>query len=127
MEEGNIVVLVPEEKTFTVNRINVRNEKYMGNINDCSLLALWYYNNKNIYSKNLIINIHGDYHETFPNPPHLTVEFLDDKNTTGKLHMSWNGENFYQQILYGFKKKHSKKKHSKKKHSKKKHSKKKHG
>jgi hypothetical protein len=114
MEEGKIVVLVPEEKTFKVNRINFRNGIYMGNINDCSLLALWYYNNKNIYAKNLIINIHGDYHVTYPNPAHLTVEFLDDQKNTGKLHLSWDGENFYQQILYGLKKKSRKKKHSKK-------------
>ena len=36
MEEGKIVVLVPEEKTFKVNKIKVRGKEYMGNINDCS-------------------------------------------------------------------------------------------
>ena len=73
MEEGKIVVLVPEEKTFKVDRKTFKGTKYMGNINDCSLLANWYYNNKNTHAKDLIINIYGDYHVTFPNPPHLTV------------------------------------------------------
>ena len=46
MEECKITLLVPEEKTFKVNRISFRGSKYMGDINDCSLLATWYYNNK---------------------------------------------------------------------------------
>ena len=125
MEEGNIVVLVPEEKTFKVNKVKVRATKYMGNINDCSLLASWYYNNININAKKLVINIHGDYHITQPNPAHLTVEFINDENNTGKLHMSWNNftQSFYQQNFpFAMKKlKKSKRKQSKKKkHSKKK-------
>ena len=116
MEEGKIVVLVPEEKTFKVNKVKVRGTKYMGNINDCSLLASWYYNNINIYAKNLIINIYGDYHTTFPNPPHLSIEFVDGRNNTGRLHMSWDGNQFYQQSLsFGRKKKKSKTKKIKKK------------
>tara|TARA_A100001015_G_C14475835_1_gene513580 strand:+ start:97 stop:462 length:366 start_codon:yes stop_codon:yes gene_type:complete len=110
MEEGKITILVPEEKTFKVDRKTFKGTKYQGNINDCSLLASWYYNNVNIYAKNLIINIYGDYHTTFPNPPHLTVEFVDGTNNTGRLHMSWNGNQFYQQVLpFGRKKKKSKK------------------
>ena len=116
MEEGKIVVLVPEEKIFKVNKVKVRGTKYMGNINDCSLLASWYYNNVNIYAKNLIINIYGDYHTTFPNPPHLSIEFVDGRNNTGRLHMSWDGKQFYQQLLsFGRKKKKSKTKKIKKK------------
>ena len=116
MEEGKLVVLVPEEKTFKVDRKNVRGTKYRGNINDCSLLASWYYNNVNIYAKNLIINIYGDYHTTFPNPPHLSIEFVDGRNNTGRLHMSWDGNQFYQQSLsFGRKKKKSKSKKIKKK------------
>ena len=116
MEEGKITILVPEEKTFKVNRINFRGSKYMGNINDCSLLATWYYNNKNIYAKDLIMNIYGDYHTTFPNPPHLSIEFVDGTNNTGRLHMSWDGNQFYQQSLsFGAKKKKSKLKKSKNK------------
>jgi len=119
MEEGKITILVPEEKTFKVDRKTFKGTKYMGNINDCSLLASWYYNNINIYAKDLIINIYGDYHTTFPNPTHLTVEFVDGTNNTGRLHMSWDGNQFYQQVLqFATKKnKHSKKKrkHSKKK------------
>ena len=122
MEEGKIVVLVPEEKTFKVDRKTFKGTKYMGNINDCSLLASWYYNNKNVYAKDLIINIYGDYHVTFPNPPHLTVEFKNgnDDPGTGRLHMSWNGNQFYQQVLpFGRKKKKSKKKKKLKSKSKK--------
>mgnify|MGYP000094051417 CR=1 FL=1 len=116
MEEGKIVVLVPEEKTFKVDRKTFKGTKYMGNINDCSLLANWYYNNKNTHAKDLIINIYGDYHVTFPNPPHLTVEFVDGTNNTGRLHMSWDGNQFYQQVLaFGRKKKKSIKKKIKKK------------
>ena len=121
MEEGKIVVLVPEEKIFKVNKVKVRGTKYMGNINDCSLLASWYYNNVNIYAKNLIINIYGDYHTTFPNPPHLSIEFVDGRNNTGRLHMSWDGQKFYQQPLsVGRKIKRSKTKKLKKSSGKKK-------
>ena len=116
MEEGKITILVPEEKTFKVDKKTVKGTKYRGNINDCSLLATWYYNNINIYAKDLIINIYGDYHTTFPNPPHLTVEFVDGTNNTGRLHMSWNGNQFYQQVLpFGRKKKKPKTKKIKKK------------
>ena len=50
MEEGQITILVPEEKTFKVDRKTFKGTKYMGNINDCSLLASWYYNNINVYT-----------------------------------------------------------------------------
>ena len=119
MEEGQITILVPEEKTFKVDRKTFKGTKYMGNIYDCSLLATWYYNNKNIYAEDLIINIYGGYHTTFPNPPHLTVEFKNgnDDPGTGRLHMSWDSTQFYQQpLLSGRKKiKISKKKSKKKK------------
>ena len=116
MEEGKIVVLVPEEKTFKVNRLKFRGSEFKDPISDCSYLALWYYSNININAKNLVINIHGDYHVTQPNPPHLTVDFINDGNNTGKLHMSWNDitHSFYQQNLpFAMKKlkKSKKKKH----------------
>ena len=56
MEEGKIVVLVPEEKTFKVNRLKfrgIKDSEFKGPISDCSYLALWYYNNKNIHAKKL--------------------------------------------------------------------------
>ena len=116
MEEGKVVVLVPEEKTFKINRIKVRGKTYMGDMNDCSLLASWYYENINIYAKDLIINIYGDYHQTGPNPYHLSVEFVNGKDNTGRLHISWDGYKFYQQILpSGRKKKKSKTKKKKSK------------
>ena len=121
MEEGKITILVPEEKTFKVNRLKfrgIKDSEFKGPLSDCSYLALWYYNNKNIHAKNLIINIHGNYHITYPNPAHLTVEFIDGQNNTGKLHMSWNDltQSFYEQTLsFGRKKKKSKTKKIKKK------------
>ena len=121
MEEYQVNVYVPVTKDYKVNRLTIRNVKYTG---DCSGLAYWYYTN-NPNSNNIIIHIHGGFHQTYPNPEHITVEYEDNGMKTMKYHMSIGLDGFfYHQALGGVKKKKSKKKKSKKKSSKKKSSKK---
>jgi hypothetical protein len=116
MEEGSVNVYVPTTKYFKVNRIKFRGSKYTG---DCSGLAYWYYMNVNVHCNDLIIHIQGDFHPTFPNPQHITVEFEDGGIRSHKYHMSLdiNGM-FYAQSLMGAKKKKKKKKKTKNKNKK---------
>ena len=113
MEDGFVNVYVPTTKYFKVNRINFRGSKYTG---DCSGLAYWYYMNINIYCNDLIIYIHGDFHTTYPNPQHITVEFEGGGIRSQKYHMSVDANGmFYAQNLMGAKKKKKKKTKNKKK------------
>jgi len=91
------------ERKYIVNKI----EKFGGIYNDnCEGLAHWYYANINQNASNLIINIHGNWHQTYPNPYHLTVEYDNEGESTGKLHMSidHNGY-FHKQNIRGASKK----------------------
>jgi hypothetical protein len=124
MEQNIVTIFVPTDKHYTVNRVMFRGGRYT---HDASGLAWWYYN-ANPYSDNITIHIHGDVHQTYPNPEHITVEFEDNGVMSEKHHMSIDPGNglFYSQPIVGrIKKKQSKKKQSKKKQSKKKQSKKK--
>ena len=69
----------------------------------------------------LIIYIHGDFHTTYPNPKHITVEFESGGVRSQKYHMSLdiNGM-FYAQNLMGAKNKEGAKKKKKTKKKKKK-------
>tara|TARA_B110000305_G_C19249729_1_gene544132 strand:+ start:84 stop:434 length:351 start_codon:yes stop_codon:yes gene_type:complete len=116
MDEGTVDVYVPTTKYFKVNRLTFRGSKYTG---DCSSLAHWYYMNINVYCDNLIIYIHGDFHTTYPNPEHITVEFEDGGIRSQRYHMSVDANGmFYNQNLMGAKKKKKTKKKRKKKKSK---------
>ena len=102
------------ERKYIVNRL----EKFGKIYNDtCEGLAQWYYANINQNADNLIINVHGDFHQTYPNPYHLTVEYENEGESTGKLHMSidHNGYFYKQHIRGASKKKKSKKKNKSKK------------
>ena len=114
MEDGYVNVYVPTTKHFKVNRINFRGSKYTG---DCSGLAYWYYMNVNVHCNDLIIYIHGDFHVTYPNPQHITVEFESGGIRTQKYHMSVdiNGMFYAQNLMGAKKKKRTKKKRVKKK------------
>ena len=58
--------------------------------------------NVNVHCNDLIIYIHGDFHTTYPNPKHITVEFESGGVRSQKYHMSLdiNGM-FYAQNLMG--------------------------
>lgn len=122
MENGSVNVYVPTTKYFKVNRINFRGSKYTG---DCSGLAYWYYMNINVHCNDLIIYIHGDFHTTYPNPKHITVEFESGSLRTQKYHMSLdiNGMFYAQNLMGAQRKKDTKNKKKTKKKKKKKKSK----
>ncbi len=103
MEEGSINIYVPTTKYFKVDRLTIRGSKYTG---DCINLAQWYYMNINVFCDDLIIYIHGDFHTTYPNPEHITVEFEDGGTRSQRYHMSTDPNGFfYNQNLMGAKKK----------------------
>ena len=95
------------EKTYEVNRFAFRGSKYQG---DPEGLAQWFYATVDAQADNLTITIHGDFHETFPNPEHLTVEYKWDGGDLGRLHMSVGQDgHFYDQRAAGAGKRRRKK------------------
>ena len=84
-------------KTYNVVREKIINKIYLG---DVSGIALWFYQTQNIHVDNIKIIIYGDFHNTFPNPQHLTVEITYPGYRSGRLHMSIDEYgNWYQQPL----------------------------
>lgn len=115
METYNVNTYEPVVKKYNVKRIFYMGGKYNG---DCNGLAHWYYMNMNPHTDNINIYIYGDFHQTIPNPYHLTVEYEDNGIRTDKFHMSSDGYgNFYKQELYAGKKKKKKSGSKKKKKS----------
>mgnify|MGYP000038065521 CR=1 FL=1 len=103
----SIPVIQNVNKTYTVEKKKVNNNIYPG---DISGIAFWFYSN-NIEADNINIIIYGNFHSTFPNPPHLSVEITYGGYNTGKLHMSVdaNGYWFAQPMSGGEKKLKAKK------------------
>ena len=114
MENHQISVYVPVTKNYSVNRISVRGGTYNG---DSSGLAQWYYTNIDPTSNNIIIHIHGDFHTTFPNDPHLSVVYEHEGTQSQRYHMGINMYGYFeaQHLTGAIKKKKSKKKKSTKK------------
>jgi hypothetical protein len=107
------IINVPTYKKYTVKRIPFRNTMYGDSVD---WLAQWFYNNMDIYADNIMIEIKGDFHQTFPNPPHLSVRFKSNDLWTAMYHMSIDPNGFiYAQPLNEVKKGKSKKGKSKKK------------
>ena len=107
------IINVPTYKKYTVERIPFRNTMYEGNT---EWLAQWFYNNMDIHVDNILIEIKGDFHQTFPNPPHLSVRFKYNDLWTAVYHISVDPNGFiYAQPLNAVKKGKSKKKEKTKK------------
>ena len=119
METGRVTIMMPQVKTFRVRRVVVQNQRYTGR--DVDRLALWYYLNVNPNADNLIIFIHGNWHQTYPQPLHITVEYDNNGQRSRRYHMvKYPDGNFYPQTLpLGQKKKISKKSKKLKKNKKK--------
>jgi len=97
METGQVTIMAPTVRTYKANRIVVQDERYTGPIDN---LAIWYYMNINADAQNLIIFIHGNWHQTIPNPPHITVEYDNNGVRSQKFHMSvYPNGHFFQQLL----------------------------
>ena len=92
-----IPITFPFKKTYNVIRKKFNGESYRG---DVSGIANWFYNAIDNRPDNITITIDGNFHTTFPNPPHLTTEITYDGNSSGRLHMSLDQNGYwYQQIL----------------------------
>ena len=93
----SIPVIQNVNKTYTVEKKKIKNTIYPG---DISGIAFWFYSH-NIEVDNINIIIYGDFHITYPNPPHLSVEITYPGYNTGKLHMSIDANGYwYQQQIY---------------------------
>tara|TARA_B100000749_G_C18084208_1_gene324981 strand:+ start:39 stop:410 length:372 start_codon:yes stop_codon:yes gene_type:complete len=99
MEEYTTSVYLPVEKRFKVTRSKFRGTKYTGPTEG---LAQWYYINVDPNADNITINIYGGFHETFPNPMHLSVEYESSGSTSPRYHMSVDQYgNLYAQPIAG--------------------------
>jgi len=116
MEEYTTSVYLPVEKKFKVTRSKFRGTKYTGPTEG---LAQWYYINVDPNADNITINIYGGFHETFPNPMHLSVEYESSGSTSPKYHMSVDqyGNLYAQRAAGAEKRKRKKPKRKRKKRS----------
>ena len=119
-------VFCPCNKNYTIQHLPEGRFKALdpGTENLDNIAILFYRNNPNL--DNIVVNTYGGWHETIPNPPHLTIQinYIDiygNPQNTGKLHYSKNiyGMWYIQPIVHYTgggkrKKKHSKRKKSKK-------------
>ena len=103
MENHQVTVHIPIIKKYSVTRHKFRNSIYRG---DCSGLAIWYYSHMDSSSDNIIIHVYGDYHQTYPNEPHLSVSYETDNHTSQRYHMSIDQYGYYyiQPLLSSIKK-----------------------
>ena len=92
------IINVPTYKNYYVTRIPFRDKSiYNG---DVEWVANWFYNNIEIHTDNILIEITGDFHQTFPNPPHLSIRFNYNKSWTPMYHISVDPNGFiYAQVL----------------------------
>jgi len=97
-ESYQISVSIPVIKQYSVKRTAFRDKSiYTDNVD---WLANWFYNNINPYADNILIETIGEFHQTFPNPPHLSVKFKSDNLWSQVYHMSVDQNGFiYSQNL----------------------------
>ena len=116
-------------KTYSYEILNKFNSEYSGPI---EWIPFWFYTQYDPNADNAHFVIHGDFHSTYPNEPHLSMNIiLPDGSETGMLHVSQdpNGFGYLQELGYssaGKPRKQTKRKHRKHKHSKNKKTKRKH-
>ena len=73
-------------KNYDVKITKFKGTEYKGNT---QWIAEWYYTQYQPFADNVIFHIRGDFHETYPNPPHLSIKIeYPDGNETGWLHVS---------------------------------------
>ena len=116
-ESYQTIINIPVYKNYTVKRIPFRNNIYKDNVD---WLAQWFYNNIENNTDNILIEIKGNFHQTYPNPPHLSVRFKYNDFWTAMYHMSIDQNGYvYAQPINTHMKGKSKKKKGKSKKSKK--------
>lgn len=102
------------QKTYKASMIRTKGRTYGEEKGSIDGLAQWYYRYVNPQTEDLTIEIHGDFHTTYPNQEHLSVEYVADGRRSGKMHMSLNEYgHFFQQPFAGAKKKPKRKRRKK--------------
>ena len=110
-------------KNYDVKITPFKGTKYGGDIN---WIAEWFYTMYDNLADNVIFHIRGDFHITYPNPPHLSVKIeYPNGYQTNILHLSRDqyGKGFLQELPNAGLKIRSKKRVKKHKRSIKKHKK----
>jgi hypothetical protein len=124
----SIQTTIKKNYNIKITPVKQYNSTYSGPV---EWIPYWFYTQYDTESDNVTFEILGDFHETFPNPPHLSIKAIyENGNILPIIHLSYDSytkQGYIQPVnAYGRKKKKlSKKKLSKKKLSKKKLSKKK--
>lgn len=119
--EKSVYISVLTEKKFTVNFIPFNGKIYE---EDVDWIAYWFYTYHDTNINDLIINIKGNIHSTYPNKPHISVTFEYNGYKSPVYHLTNDIENgmVYMQPLPGGplsgKKRRSNKKKAKRKKSK---------
>ena len=99
-EIGSVTFLLPQSvtKPYTMEKVqlSVQTQKeiqsYDGDTNSVQGIAYWFYTNHyQLNPENLQISIQGGWHQTYPNPPHISVQFNYQSEKEGvKLLMNPN-------------------------------------
>ena len=84
---------------------------------DPQWIAEWFYTHYQPYANNVIFHIRGDFHTTYPNPPHLSIKIeYPNGDVSGWLHISMDeyGKGYLQDFKNAGYKKSKRSKRSKK-------------
>lgn len=98
-------------KNYDINITKFKGTIYEG---DTNWIAEWFYTQYEPFADNVLFHIRGDFHETYPNPPHLSIKIeYDNKMETPWLHLSMDeyGKGYIQNLAIAGKKRQSIKKH----------------
>ena len=102
-------------KNYDIKITKYKGTEYKG---DTQWIAEWYYTVYEPFMDNVIFHIRGDFHETYPNPPHLSIKIEYPDNTLSNwLHLSIDkdGKGYIQNFNIAGKKNKSKKRKKRKK------------
>ena len=85
------------EKKYNIIKTKFKNSIYNG---DTNWIAYWFYTQYDPNADNITIKINGDFHQTYPNPQHLSIEIinpgndLSNKYKTPLMHISKDDNNY---------------------------------
>lgn len=73
-------------KNYDIKITKYKGTEYKG---DTQWIAEWYYTVYEPFMDNVIFHIRGDFHQTYPNPPHLSIKIeYPDNSFSSWLHLS---------------------------------------
>ena len=101
-------------KTYDVKITPFRGASYT---EDTTWIAYWYYTQYDQNADNVTFEIRGNFHQTYPNPPHLSIRVISpDGKITPWLHLSINqaGLPYLQPLTIAGKMRKKTKKHNQK-------------